>query len=126
MPPTLKRRWFQFSLGGMFVVVTVFCVFLGWAIYQLNWIRQRAAWRDSGSGAMRSVQTQRAPGFLAAFGEYGESWIEIKNGTDEQIAEVKRLFPEATVVTRNQQPETTLVIPLPAPRAPQTPVPNAD
>jgi hypothetical protein len=31
-------------------------------------------------------------------GESGESRIEIKNGTTDEIAEARRLFPEATVV----------------------------
>jgi hypothetical protein len=33
-----KRRWPRFTLRTLFVVVTVFGVWLGW---QLNWIRQR-------------------------------------------------------------------------------------
>ena len=36
-----KRRWPQFSLRTMFVVVTVLAVPLGWIGYSLNWIRQR-------------------------------------------------------------------------------------
>ena len=36
-PPPLRRR-FRFSLRTMFVLVTVFSVWLG---YHLNWIRQR-------------------------------------------------------------------------------------
>jgi hypothetical protein len=30
MTPAPKRRWFQFSLRTMFVVVTVFACWLGW------------------------------------------------------------------------------------------------
>ena len=33
-----KRRWFRWSLRTMFVVVTLFAVWLG---YSLNWIRER-------------------------------------------------------------------------------------
>src|SRR4249919_3316018 len=35
-----KRRWFRFSLRTMFVVVTIFGVWLGW---QLNIVRERKA-----------------------------------------------------------------------------------
>ena len=37
-PP--KRRWFRFSLRTMFVVVTIFGVWLGW---QLKIVRERKA-----------------------------------------------------------------------------------
>jgi hypothetical protein len=43
-PP--KRRWFPFSLRTMFVLVTVFCVFLGWLIVQLQWIKNRSDARE--------------------------------------------------------------------------------
>jgi hypothetical protein len=36
-----RRRWYQFSLRTMFVLVTVACVVLAWVGYSLNWIRQR-------------------------------------------------------------------------------------
>jgi len=47
--PLPPRRWFRFSLRTMFVVVTVFAVWLG---YQVNWIRERkklrVEWEESG------------------------------------------------------------------------------
>jgi hypothetical protein len=36
-----RRRWFQFSLSTLFVLVTVLAVFLAWLAYNLNWIAQR-------------------------------------------------------------------------------------
>ena len=36
--PKTRRRFFQFGLGTMFLLVTVLCAFLG---YHLNWIRER-------------------------------------------------------------------------------------
>jgi hypothetical protein len=39
-PPNPRRRWFQFSLGTMLLVVTVFSVVLAW---ELNYVRQRRA-----------------------------------------------------------------------------------
>jgi Leucine-rich repeat (LRR) protein len=39
----LKRRWFQFSLKGMLVVVTLVAVGLGWLAYERNKVRKREA-----------------------------------------------------------------------------------
>ena len=39
-PPT-RRRWFQFGLGTMLLLVTVFAVWLGW---ELSYIRERRAY----------------------------------------------------------------------------------
>jgi hypothetical protein len=37
-PETTKyrRRWFQFSLGTLFLLVTVFAVWLGWELHQIR------------------------------------------------------------------------------------------
>ena len=39
--PKHSRRWLQFSLGTMLLLVTVFAVWLGW---ELKFIRERQAW----------------------------------------------------------------------------------
>ena len=36
--PRTRRRWFQFGLGTMFLLVTVLCVWLAWAA---DWARER-------------------------------------------------------------------------------------
>jgi hypothetical protein len=41
--PKVRRRWYQFSLGMLFVVVTALAVFLA---YQVNWIRQQHTFLD--------------------------------------------------------------------------------
>ncbi len=80
-----KRRWFAYSLRTLFVVVTVFGVWLG---YELNWIRERheflaqeklrqeAAWpvamRDRNVNWWRNQMESSdhaAPGLLWIFGE---------------------------------------------------------
>ena len=38
-----KRRWFQFSLGGLFVVVTVFCLLLG----RVDYLKRKSAFHFS-------------------------------------------------------------------------------
>lgn len=65
MPPAPKhtRRWLQFSLGTMFVVVTVLGVWLGW---ELNVVRSRknalAEMEASGAFEIR-YQGLSVPGF---------------------------------------------------------------
>lgn len=112
------RRWFQFGLRTMFVVVTVVAVFIG---YHVNWIQQRRAARTPqpvfpGSKYLveamdMSKGSLRAPGLLWIFGEKGVDELcvvftfpdrargEISNESalDEEVEaeRIHRLFPEA-------------------------------
>ena len=99
MPTPPRRRWFQFGLRTMFVVVTVLGVPIGWVAHNLHWIRQRNAWRDPNSGAFRAPLVTNPPGRLGWFGETGEYYIELKNGTQEDVDKVQSLFPEARVAS---------------------------
>jgi hypothetical protein len=63
----------------------------------MHWSIERDRWRISNRAAVRFIQGQ-APLGLRLVGESGESRIEIKSGTTDEIAEARRLFPEATVV----------------------------
>jgi hypothetical protein len=83
----------------MFLAVMAISVVMGIGL-QLNWMRQREAWRKFGPSAIRSSKPESAPVWLCIFGERGESRIEIKDATDTQIAEAQRLFPEAVVIKR--------------------------
>jgi hypothetical protein len=120
MSETPKRRWFQFGIGTLFVLVTALAAILGWASYQLNWIRQRRemvsrpdveawchAWADG--------HFPPAPGELWLFGAHGYDWIKIvvdvpldpsddvpldRERTADEVATLERareLFPEAAV-----------------------------
>ena len=45
-----KRRWFQFSLWAMFVVLTVFTCWLGWNLYrgkERQRVRPDIGWRGA-------------------------------------------------------------------------------
>ncbi len=42
-PPT-RRRWLRFGLRGLFAAVTLLAVFMGWLVWELNFIRERRAW----------------------------------------------------------------------------------
>lgn len=101
-----RRRWYQFSLRTMFVLVTLACVVLAWVGYSLNWIRERRAilrtnamdvsdWIGILIPNGRPVERPRAPGGLWLFGEKGVT--EIQSGASS-VEHVRRLFPEAVVV----------------------------
>lgn len=102
-----KRRWFRFGLRTLFVVVTVFCLFLGGTAYNLNWIRQRHAALSSGrfSGvAYKKADSVRALGLLWLVGEPSYSGIVIHLREREplvatpvkesELIAVCKLFPE--------------------------------
>ncbi len=110
------RDW-RFSLRAMLLCVPVISVLI-WMFTQIHWIKQRQAWRCSNRAAASSALGQ-APGLLRLLGEPGASRIEIKNGTKEQIAEAKRLFPEAMVVASGEVADGTLAVPVVAPVEPQ-------
>ena len=52
-PTPTHRRWFQFSLRTLFVVVTIFAIWLGWG---LNWARERERTLD----ALRATPSSHA------------------------------------------------------------------
>lgn len=111
MTPGPHRRWFRFSLRGLFVVVTLFALLSAWMVYQLNWIRQRHQaldWLNSSEGSwcapsLVGARTQvSAPWGLRLLGEQGIVGV----GMDvKQFAgpvpytpmQLQRLFPEARV-----------------------------
>lgn len=126
MTPAPKRRWFRFSLRTLFVVVTVFCSWLG---YELNWIRERhellARQKAIAVGSEEIAlptcglswlwvppKVDRAPSPLWIFGEQPITNLEITQIVDDdvlnqpQIAEQREfelahsLFPEAIVIWR--------------------------
>ncbi len=58
-PPTCKRRWFQFRLRTLFIVITaaaVACAYVGW---QAKIVRERKALRERFKGWEIIVQFER-------------------------------------------------------------------
>ena len=119
MTTASKRRWFNFSLRTMFVVVTVFGCWMG---YELNWIRQRREFIQSDECSSNVVDAEdyggwpSAPWMLRLFGETGYAMIQVNFFPDETFEEhaianwrltekqqqlikrARRLFPEAEFI----------------------------
>jgi hypothetical protein len=103
----LRRRWYQFSLRTMFVVMTLACVGVGlatWIQKSREWIRQRnraldlnqIREREDGWFPIASGPKITAPGLLWLFGEIGTSEVVVF-GDAQHMDEIRSLFPEAVV-----------------------------
>ena len=107
------RRWFRFGLRTLFMVVTLFGV---WLAVQVKWIRDRRAflsqegvWNltieqllDPFDNELPEDELLPAPGVLWLFGEKGIPGILIdrtKNSAHDEARrrEAMHLFPEAYV-----------------------------
>jgi hypothetical protein len=92
-PPKTKRRWYQFSLRTMFVLVVVVSIPMAWVGFQFNWIRQRRQWLRGHAHTTVDPPTP-IPASLAIFGETGVQSTWYFPGEE---AEARRLFPEAII-----------------------------
>ncbi len=134
-PDSPRRRWFTFSLRTGFVLLTLFCVWLG---VQVKWIHDRhealhklsaRQWpvripEQNFRPLLRDLQQESASVFaqieeralvnpygmaplsLRVFGEHGaQAIIVADNVSESDLARLARLFPEAAVV-RSVRPAT--------------------
>jgi hypothetical protein len=85
----------------LLVLVALFAVGLAWVNHQIDWMRQREAFRLS--SAAYQWRGSAAPASLRILGEPGMASIMIENGTEEQIDEARRLFPEAAVARNHTE-----------------------
>jgi hypothetical protein len=116
--PPPRRRWLQFGMGTMFVVVTAFAVWLGW---ELKFIRDRKNflvlldeyradhWRDQPRAASISSWFQ-IPAHEEAgihfwrrwLGDEAQSVILLPGNTSEtHLRQARSLFPEAKYFAQN-------------------------
>ena len=108
-PP--RRRWFRFSLRTFFVLLTIFCVWLG---VQVKWIRDRheaLQLHDSisvdfyggiiveggGSRMISHSPKAKAPWGIRIFGEAGVGTILV-DPPETDYSRLTALFPEAKVI----------------------------
>jgi hypothetical protein len=111
----LWRPFQRFTIRKMLIWTFWISVFI-WYFSQMQWLDNRKDWRRDNQTAVRLTQGKSSPGFLLRLmGDPGESRIEIKNATKEQIAEAQRLFPEATVVATGNVPDRAPAAPAAAP-----------
>jgi hypothetical protein len=82
----------RFSLRSMLLWWVPYICVLIWYFTQMHWSNERDRWRVSNRAAARSTQGE-APLGLRLVGEEGESRIEIKYGTQEQIAKATAVPP---------------------------------
>jgi hypothetical protein len=98
MRETPNRRPFRFGLKSLFILVTLAAI---WAAYSASWIRQRRDFvrkleLDSWPFTVaRFDSAVSAPHLLWLFGEKGAEGIVLGNEPD--MAEARRLFPEAQI-----------------------------
>jgi hypothetical protein len=116
-----KRRWFQFSLRTMFIVVTVFAFLTALVGYNLKWISERhRVFSDQERlehnydyEVLASPILATAPGILWLFREQGWAVVQISFAgypeenqlTAEQrrhLDRIRRLYPESTVNVRSR------------------------
>jgi hypothetical protein len=93
------RRWFQFRLRTLFVVVTGTSVMLSWTAHSLNWIRERHEALNEHpipTGCLMPA-SRKAPRLLWIFGEMGHDGIYPRTDDPQTIRRLERLFPEAIV-----------------------------
>jgi hypothetical protein len=101
----LKRRWSRFSLQSVFVLIGVASVPMGWAAYQLNWIRERHEFITNHSKHPHNPPPPvrldaQFPWALQLFGEKPVSrlWVASSDGEMEE-----QLFPEASIAADKYQ-----------------------
>jgi len=105
--PKPRRRWFQFSLRSLLVLVTLFgsCIF-----YCANWVRERREalqWITVQAEIWREMPVEQgahlggaAPWQICLFRKTGVEQISVvvdKNCAPAKQRELERLFPEARV-----------------------------
>jgi hypothetical protein len=112
-PPKPKRRWFQFGLRTLFVLITLIALWLG---YYANWIYQRREarkWLDAhpDRGPHFSIwdDTERElPRMLELLGEEPLDSVRVSPLDEEfragltdylaRLAQIEKLFPECLLI----------------------------
>lgn len=97
---TPRRSWFAFSLGTMFVGVTLAACAVVWVQDSLNWASQRERFFSAGhameiDGAFPPRPLPHVPWGLRLIGERGRRIVWVNDPAI--LYEARRLFPESEV-----------------------------
>jgi hypothetical protein len=113
-----KRRWFQFSLRTLMIVVTLLAVPLGYVGWQSKIVRNRNAWKSNRPAAdppystyaatfvvLRGDPDQKPNRMRRWLGDEANETIALPTtATDEDIRKAIVLFPEAEVIFYLKKP----------------------
>ena len=112
------RRWFRFSLRTMLVLVTVVCIYLGWA---MNWKHKRHAMLDNFKSLAKRgsyyppegiIYGGSAPLPLRLLGEHGVRNIDISAASHDEFGPVARMFPEAILHRTDEANNDYFIVPM--------------
>ena len=108
--PKRKRRWFQFRLRTLMIVVTLLAVLIGYVGRQYQIINDRneavrghimvgRVEKFIGPDRTLHVSAPSAPWPLRWLGERGYAAVEVSvTAPDDEVERLKKLFPEAEIV----------------------------
>jgi hypothetical protein len=112
-PPKRKRRWYQFRLRTLLIVVALLAVASGYFASQAQIVRERDSWlkkahqRDVGPGVislhwpkvLSLGSIERGPSFIRRWlGDVPQDEIQLWSITDDEKRRAVELFPEARVL----------------------------
>ena len=108
-PPKRKRRWFQFSLRTLLIVVTLFCVIVGGYVgWQKRIVNERKAYLEANKhvweNGLHVVFTKgdpnKAPSLIRFWlGDHAQENVFVDENASKDIKQsVAALFPEATIL----------------------------
>ena len=99
--PKRRRRWLQFSLRTFFVLLTVFCVWLGWTVHQARNQKEAVEWvREMGGSVDYDFERVDEHSFFAAEPP-GPQWLRDLLGVDffQEVTVVRLAYTKASDLT---------------------------
>ncbi|HEV2971233.1 MAG TPA: hypothetical protein VGY55_14760 [Pirellulales bacterium] len=115
-PPKRKRRWFQFSLRSLMIVVTLLAIPCGWLAHQARVVEERKAlrsWLLDNGGVIHEAQyemehpeTSQITWIRILIGDHTALSINFPYGISKpQASRMKTVFPEAAFGFMTDYPE---------------------
>ena len=83
LPPKPKRLWYQFSLRTLLVLLTVFCVWLGWTAHRVSKQQKAVRWvQEIGGTVNYDFQLDEQGDFIKDAEPPGAHWLRARIGMD--------------------------------------------